>query len=134
MTVGPHLEKFNIVSNDHGRTQKCDICVSIGKTNFTDHHTPYTIKGFRDSVLVCKMHDCTVLYDTQKFKAFPFLLISPSHRHKFSFLTDLLKSYLLNSQNPLAWSKFFVNAPWVIPVFQDYYTNDLWWYLEELEQ
>ena len=41
----PRSEKFNIVSNDHGRTQKRDFCVSVGKTNFTDHHTPdqYTV-------------------------------------------------------------------------------------------
>ena len=58
MSVGPRLEKFNIVSNDHGRTQKCDFCVSVGKTNFIDHHTTDTMNGFRDSVLVCKMHDC----------------------------------------------------------------------------
>ena len=25
---------------------------------FTDHDTPYTIDGFRDSILVCKIHDC----------------------------------------------------------------------------
>ena len=40
------------------------------KTNFTDHDTPDTTHGFRDSVLVCKMHDC---YCTQKFRAFPCL-------------------------------------------------------------
>ena len=41
--------------------------------------TPDTINGFRDSVLVCKMHDC---YCTirKSFEAFPFLLISHSHR------------------------------------------------------
>ena len=106
--------RFNIVSNDHGRTQKCDFCISVCKTNFTDHHKPggclsnnwkhsflpflfassiylayifeasyYTLVmsvrkkssadlsefekyvvpnciqySFRDSVLVCKMHDC----------------------------------------------------------------------------
>ena len=33
-------------------------CFSIGKTNFTDYHTPYTINGFKDSVTVCKKHDC----------------------------------------------------------------------------
>ena len=38
-----HSEKFNMVSNDHGRKQKCDFCVSLFKTNFTDHHTPDTI-------------------------------------------------------------------------------------------
>ena len=60
-------EKFNIVSNDHGRTQ-----VSVGKTNFTDHHTPDTIKGFRDSVPVCKMHDCycTISKNFEKFYSF----------------------------------------------------------------
>ena len=33
VSVGPSSEKFNIVSNDHGRTQKSDFCVSVGKTN-----------------------------------------------------------------------------------------------------
>ena len=42
---------------DHGRTQKCNFCVSVCKTNFTDHHTPNTIHGFRGSILVCKMQD-----------------------------------------------------------------------------
>ena len=37
MSVGPRSEKFDIVSNYHGRMQKCDFCVSVGKTNFTDH-------------------------------------------------------------------------------------------------
>ena len=68
----PHLEKFNIVSNDHRRTQKCNFCVSVCKTNFTDHHTPDTIHIFSDSILVCKMHDS---YDKQKFWAFTFLPI-----------------------------------------------------------
>ena len=58
MSVGPYSEKFNIVSNNHGRTQKCDFCVLVCKTNFTDHHTPDPIHGLRDSVSVCKMHDC----------------------------------------------------------------------------
>ena len=51
MSVGPHLEKFNIVSNDHERTRKCDFCVSIGKINFTDHDKPDATNGFGDSVL-----------------------------------------------------------------------------------
>ena len=42
----PHLEKFNIVSNDHGRTQKCDFCIPVCKANFTDHHTPHTIMEY----------------------------------------------------------------------------------------
>ena len=58
MSGGPGSEKVNIVSNDHGLTQKCDFWVSVGKTNFTDLHTPNTKNDFRDSVLVCKMHDC----------------------------------------------------------------------------
>ena len=78
-----HAEEFNIVSNDHGRTQKCNFCVSVCKTNFTDHHTPNIMNGFRDSVLVCKMHDrykChkMLLHDTQKFRA--FILIRLSHQ------------------------------------------------------
>ena len=60
MSGGSHSEKFNIVSNDHGRTQKSDFCVSVGKTNFTNHHTADAISGFRDSVLVCKMTTATV--------------------------------------------------------------------------
>ena len=51
MSVGPCSESFNIVSNDHGRTQKCDFCVSVDKTNFADHHTPDTINDFRTLVL-----------------------------------------------------------------------------------
>ena len=46
MSVGPRSEKFNRVSNDHGCTQKCDFCVSVCKTNFTDHHTPDAIRCF----------------------------------------------------------------------------------------
>ena len=63
MSVGPCLEKFNIVSSGHGRSQRCNFCVSFFKTNFTDHHTPDTINGLKDSVLVCKMLDgyCTIL-------------------------------------------------------------------------
>ena len=36
VSFGPRSEKFNIVSNDHRRTQKCDFCVLVCKTNFTD--------------------------------------------------------------------------------------------------
>ena len=31
MSVVPGSEKSNIVSNDHGRTQKCDFCVQFVK-------------------------------------------------------------------------------------------------------
>ena len=58
MPVGPRLEKFNIVSNDHGRTQKYGFCVLVGKTNFTDRDLPDTINSFSDSFLLCKIHDC----------------------------------------------------------------------------
>ena len=44
MSVGPRSEKFDKVSNDHGRTQKCDFCVSVCETKFTDHHTPVTLQ------------------------------------------------------------------------------------------
>ena len=41
----------------------------------TDHHTPYTIHGFGDSLLVGKIHDW-LLQDMQKFRPtcdyFPF--------------------------------------------------------------
>ena len=33
---------FNIVSNDHAKN---DFCVSVCKTNFTDHYTPDTVHG-----------------------------------------------------------------------------------------
>ena len=38
----PLSEKFNVVSNDQGGTQKSDFCVLVFKTNFADHHTPDT--------------------------------------------------------------------------------------------
>ena len=48
-----------------------DFCVSVDKNQFTDHDTPDTINGFRDSILVSKMHDCyctiLLMYDTQTF-------------------------------------------------------------------
>ena len=34
MSVGPRAEKFNIVSNDHGRTYKCDFSVFERKYPF----------------------------------------------------------------------------------------------------
>ena len=46
MSVAPCSEKFNIVSNNHGSTQRCDFCISVFKTNFTDHQPPDTIHGF----------------------------------------------------------------------------------------
>ena len=72
MSVGLCSEKFNIVSKDYGHTQKCGFCVSVGKTNFTGYHTPDTINGFRDSILVCKMHDChcTIRKNFQHFHSF----------------------------------------------------------------
>ena len=63
--------KFNIVSNDHGRRQKWDFCVSVGKTTFTNHYTADTKSGFRDSVLVSKMYDCycTIRKNFENFQA-----------------------------------------------------------------
>ena len=46
LSVGPRSEKFNIVSNDHERTQRCDFCIPVCQTNFTDHHTPHTIMKY----------------------------------------------------------------------------------------
>ena len=80
VSFGPRSEKFNIVSNDHGRTQKCDFCVSVGKTNFTDRHTPGKLNGFRDSVVVCKMRDCycKIYKNFEHFHSFSSgLLIKP---------------------------------------------------------
>ena len=59
--------------------QKCNFCISVGKTNFTDHHKPDTINSFRDSVLVCKIYNCYCTVQYAKFQAFLFLLIRPSH-------------------------------------------------------
>ena len=72
MSVGPLSKKFNIVSNNHGRTQRCDFYASIGKINFTDHHTPYAINDFKDPVVVCKMHDCyrTIRKNLEHFHSF----------------------------------------------------------------
>ena len=38
-------KKFNIVSKNHGRTQKCDFCVSVDKTNLQSitHLIQYTV-------------------------------------------------------------------------------------------
>ena len=54
----PRTERFNIVSNDHGRTQKYPLWEFEVRKYFTDHHIPYTTHGFGDSVLVGKIHDC----------------------------------------------------------------------------
>ena len=54
MSVGSRSENFSIVSNDHGLTQMCNFCVSVGKTNFTDHHT-------LDPIIVVTMIQWTVL-------------------------------------------------------------------------
>ena len=48
------------------------LCVSVGKTNFTDHHTPDTIKGFRGQILVCKIQVCycTIRKIFERFHSF----------------------------------------------------------------
>ena len=43
----------------------------VCKTNFTDKHTPNKIQGFRESVLVCKIHDCRIRENFERFHAFP---------------------------------------------------------------
>ena len=42
----PPFGKFNIVSNAHGHMQKCDFCIPVCKTNFTDHQTPHIIMEY----------------------------------------------------------------------------------------
>ena len=86
---GLRSEKFDVVSNDHGRTQKCDFCVSVGKTKFTDHLTPNTIKGFSDSVLVTT--------DYAKIPSIPFFssdLLTLIKRQAIAMVT-------LNEKKPL---------------------------------
>ena len=76
MYAGPGPEKFNIVSNDYGRMQKCNFCVCLKrkmlcicqlspyssrirtKKYFTDRDTANKIHGSGDSVLVSKIHYC----------------------------------------------------------------------------
>ena len=96
MSVGLRSEKFNIVSNDQERKQKCDFFVSVGKTNFTDHHTNDAISGFRDAVLVCKMHDCYCTIDKNFEHLFPFLLIRPSRQ-----ATQAIAMFRLTENKPL---------------------------------
>ena len=82
MSVGPCSEKFNIVSNDHERTQKCDFCVSVCKTNFTDHQTPDKIQPFTIvTTIVLEIWFWSVkarllLYDTQQISS----ISVPSHQ------------------------------------------------------
>ena len=94
MYVGLHLEKLNIVSNDHGRTQKSDFSVSVGKNNFTDHHTPDTMNGFRESVLVCKIHDCycTIRKNCEHFCSFSSGFSSSDARGKQLQWLDYMKT------------------------------------------
>ena len=87
-------EKFNIVSNDHGCTQKCDFCficqfspssfVSPGflcniekfgaeKIFYRPSHTIRKLHSFRDSVLLCKMYDCYGRVRKRSSSNIPFL-------------------------------------------------------------
>ena len=50
-----------MVSNDHGRTQKCGFCVSVCKTNFTDYPTPNTIYTVLE-MKICSVKCTTVWY------------------------------------------------------------------------
>ena len=83
------MERFNIVSNDHGRMQKYDFCFCLksemlcilwfspssffrgllrnigefgAKIYFTDHLKPNKILGVRDSVLACKIPESSLGY------------------------------------------------------------------------
>ena len=67
------MEKFNIVSNDHGHARKNAKRLAFAgflhprwkfgaRKYFTGHHTPYTIHGFGDSFLVCKYTTVTEEY------------------------------------------------------------------------
>ena len=79
VSVGPPSEKFNMVNNDHWRTLKCNFCGSVGKTNFTEHDMPDAINGFRDSVLVCKLHDC---YCTLRKNSFSSSLLIKNYKRQ----------------------------------------------------
>ena len=87
-------EKFSIVSNDHGCTQKCDFCficrfspssfASPGllcniqkfgakKIFYRPSHTMKKLHSFRDSHLVCKMYDCYCRVCKRSSRNIPFL-------------------------------------------------------------
>ena len=76
----PHTEKFNIVSNDHGRRQKCktpcidrfspsSLRIHSKKVFYRPSHSLYNTR-FWDSVLVCKIHHCYCRL--RKCHSFPF--------------------------------------------------------------
>ena len=39
--------------------------------DFTDHHIPNAIHGFRELGLVCKMHGCRIRKNFEHFYSFP---------------------------------------------------------------
>ena len=69
----PPSEKFNnIVAKDHGRTPKCNFCVSVCKINFTiTHLIQYTVLEIQSWSVKCT----TV--------TFPFLLIKRCKRFQW---------------------------------------------------
>ena len=96
MFVGSFVERFNIVSNDHGRMQKYDFCFCLksemlcilwfspssffpgllrnigefgAKIYFTDHLKPNKILGVRDSVLACKIPEssCRIRKNSEQY-------------------------------------------------------------------
>ena len=75
LSVGPRSETFNIVSNNHGRMQKFDFCVSVCKTNF------YRPAWWSILYTVFEIH-----FQSVKCKAVWHTKISstsiPSHQHK----------------------------------------------------
>ena len=107
MSVGPHSKNLDLESNDHGRIQKCDLCISVCKTDFTDHHTPDTTHGLRDSVQACRIQDC---YSTIR-KNFRKILKSKVHSDvsecasSWIMRFDKLKKACFRSCVTFRWSK-----------------------------
>ena len=47
--------------------QKCDFCVSVGKTNFTDHYTPEHFHSFSSGLLSGKGLQYSISESEQPF-------------------------------------------------------------------
>ena len=54
--------------------QKTDFCISVCKTNFTDHYTPDTVHGLVETRF-WSVNARLLLYNTQKYQGLPFLPI-----------------------------------------------------------
>ena len=71
MSVGPRTEKFDIIGNDHAGFLQ-SLREFGARKYFTYHHTPNTIQGFGNSVLVCKMQTVTVGYAKIELRIWSF--------------------------------------------------------------